>query len=90
MTSICPFGEPDKNAFNGPIIEGKWMRVRNGITIDSGYAVVVVPSDWLTMFALEESEGSRVGQTCVAAAMDCEPIENEGMMASFTRPGCSR
>ena len=78
MTSICPLGEQDKGALSGLIKEGKWMRVRNGITMDSGCAVFVMPSDWLTMFALEESEGSKAGQTYVAAAKDGKPIKNEG------------
>lgn len=46
--------------------------------MDSGCAVFLVPSDWLTMFELEESEGSRAGQTYVAAAKDGKPIKNEG------------
>ena len=45
MTSICPLGEPDTNTFNGLIKEGKWMGVRNGITMDSGCAFFVMPSD---------------------------------------------
>ena len=78
MTSICLLGEPDTNAFNRLIKEGKWMRVRNGVTMDSGCAVFVMPSEWLTMFALKESEGSEAGRTYVAAAKDGKPIKNEG------------
>ena len=78
MTSICPLGEPDKNAFSGLIEEGKWMRVRDGIAMDSGCAAFGMPSDWLTMSVLEESEGSKAGQTYVAAAKDGKPIKNGG------------
>ena len=56
----------------------KWLRIRNGITMDSGCSVFVVPSDWLCMFAMEESEGSRRGQQYTAAAKDGKPILNEG------------
>ena len=70
MTTICPLGDPKKNAFNGLIQEEKWMRVRNGITMDSGCSVFVMPSDWLTKFALKESEGSKSGQTYVAVAKE--------------------
>ena len=56
----------------------KWVRIRNGITMDSGCSVFVVPSDWVCMFAMEESEGSRRGQQYTAAANDGKPILNEG------------
>ena len=88
MTSICPIGGSGE-AFNGLIKEGKWMRVRNGITMDSGCSVFVMPSDWLTMFALEESAGSRSGQTYTAAAKGGKPILNEGQrtIKFFTQEG---
>ena len=57
MRCICPFGPGDADP--GIINEGKWMRIRNGITMDSGSAVFVMPSDWLKMFLLEESAGSK-------------------------------
>ena len=52
--------------------------VKNGITMDSGCSVFVMPSDWLKMFPLRESEGSRKGQEYTAAAKDSKPIVNEG------------
>ena len=58
--------------------DGKWLRIRNGITMDSGSSVFVIPSGWLTMFPAEESEGSRKRQTYTAAAKDGKPIINEG------------
>ena len=63
--------------FKGFIKEGKWMRVRDGITMDSSCAVPMMPSDWLTMLALAESEGSKACQTYVAAAKDGKPIKNK-------------
>ena len=54
------------------------MRIRNGITMDSGSSVFVIPSNWLKMFPLVESEGSRNGQTYKAAAKGGKPIVNEG------------
>ena len=73
----CPFGgaPSEEQCFIG---EGKWLRVRNGITMDSGSSVFVIPSGWLSMFPMEESEGSKRKQTYTAAAKDGKPIVNEG------------
>ena len=76
-SSICPFGHGPEEC-EGLIDEGKWLRIRNGITMDSGSSVFVMPTGWMTMFLLEESEGSRKGQTYVAAAKGSKPILNEG------------
>ena len=54
------------------------MRIKNGITMDSGSSVFVTPSGWLTMFLLEEPEGSRRGQTHTAAAKNDKPFRSEG------------
>ena len=62
----------------GVINEGRWLRIKNGMTMDSGASVFVMPSSWLDMFELRESVGSRKGQTYVAAAKDGKPIRNEG------------
>ena len=51
------------------------MRIKNEITMDSGCSVSVIPTGWLKMFAIWESEG---GQTYHAAAKDGKPIVNEG------------
>ena len=56
--------------------EGKWIKVRNGITLDSGCSVFVIPSDWLKWFVLEASEGSKRGQKFIAATG--QGIKNEG------------
>ena len=53
------------------------MRIKNGNTMDSGSSVFVMPSGWMTMFLLEESDGSRRGQTYVAAAKNGKPIRND-------------
>ena len=37
-----------------------------------------MPSGWMEIFDLEESEGSRRGQTFQAAAKNSKPIRNEG------------
>ena len=76
MNSVCPFASNEKD--EGLIGEGKWLRIRNGITMDSGCSVFVVPSGWLKMFAVRESEGQRSGQTFQAAAKGGAPIKNEG------------
>ena len=73
---VCPFDADEKD--EGLMGEGKWLRIRNGITMDSGSSVFVVPSGWLKMFVMKESEGSRKGQTYRAASKDGKPIHNEG------------
>ena len=71
------FGEP--NGKDPSLIgNGRWLRIKNGITVDSGCSVFVVPSDWLKMFKKVESEGQRRGQQFSAAAKDGKPILNEG------------
>ena len=62
----------------GLIDEGRYYRIRNGVTMDSGCSVFVMPSGWLSMFELKESEGSKRGQTFQAAAKNSAPIHNEG------------
>ena len=57
---IIPENEPGVIGDMDP--SRKYLRIRNGITMDSGCSVFVVPSGWLHMFALEESVGSRNGQ----------------------------
>ena len=62
----------------GLVDEGKFFRIRDGITMDSGSSVFVMPSEWMEMFELQESEGSRRGQTYQAAAKGSKPNINEG------------
>ena len=73
--SVCPFDADEKD--EGLMGEGKWLRIRKSITMDSGSSVFVVPSGWLKMFVMTESEGSRKGQTYQAASKDGKPIRNE-------------
>ena len=71
------FGEP--NGSDPSLIgNGRWLRIKNRITVESGCSVFVVPSDWLKMFKTVESEGQRRGQQFSAAAKDGKPILNEG------------
>ena len=86
---ICPFGSLPVDKVEGIINEGRWLRVRNGITLDSGSSVFVMPSGWLEMFQLTESEGSKRGQTYQAAAKGGKPIVNEGQrtIRFSTKPG---
>ena len=76
-TEINVFGVQSKGD-PSLIGDGQWLRVRNGITMDSGCSVFVIPSDWLKMFPMTESEGSRRKQTYTAAAKGGQPIVNEG------------
>ena len=41
--------------------DGKWVKVRKGITIDSGSAAFVMLETWLPGFETQESPGSRKG-----------------------------
>ena len=75
LSCVCPLGKPFKKG-DDTEGEGKWIKVRNGITLDSGCSVFVIPSDWLKWFVLEASEGSRRGQKFIAAT--CQGIKNEG------------
>ena len=68
----------DSEKTKGLIDEGRYYRIKNGVTMDSGCSVFVMPSDWTEIFDLEESEGSRRGQTFQAASKDSKPIKNEG------------
>jgi hypothetical protein len=88
MNDMSSFGNFTVDQIQGVIREGKWLRVKNGITMDSGSSVMVMPKDWLGMFPLRESEGSRRGQTYVAAAKDGAPILNEGerIVKFYTKP----
>ena len=87
-STLSRFGEITAKEVKGVINEGQWLRVKNGITMDSGSAVFVIPTDWIQMFKMRESEISRRGQTYVAAAKDGKPIRNEGekTMKCFTKP----
>ena len=78
LNVLSPFGSIAVDDIKGVVKEGKWLRIRNGMTMDSGSSVFVMPSDWLEMFELRESTGSKKGQTYVAAAKDGKPIVNEG------------
>ena len=70
--------DDDPKKMVGLVDEGRYYRIKNGVTMDSGCSVFVMPSGWLEMFELEESEGSRRGQTFQAAAKNSKPIPNEG------------
>ena len=64
---IDAFGDMSPNKTVGLIDEGSRYRIKHGVTMASGCSVFVMPSGWLGMFELEESEGSRRGQTFQAA-----------------------
>ena len=78
VPSWCPIdGVDDKHRPGFEIIgSGEWVRVRGGMTLDSGCSVFVMPSKWLRHLALEPSEGSKRGQKFVAASN--HSMQNEG------------
>ena len=78
LTGECNALDEDPKKLVGLVDEGRYYRIKNGITMDSGCSVFVMPSGWIEMFELEESEGSKRGQTFQAAAKNSKPIKNEG------------
>ena len=62
-----------------------YLRIKGGITMDTGSAAFVMPTKWLPMFALQPSEGSKRGQRYVGATGNV--VQNEGQKAVnfFTR-----
>ena len=88
LDTINPFGGIAVDSIKGVVKEGAWLRIRNGMTMDSGASVFVMPTDWLEMFELRESAGSKKGQTYIAAAKDGKPIKNEGekTIKFYTKP----
>ena len=67
--AVCPVGghtsgdkeEPKKQTSGG------WKRVRNGITLDSGCEVDIMPKDKLPQFTLKPTTGERKGKKMSAA-----------------------
>ena len=80
MVQICGFGDKvKKKPFipGGELIgAGEWVKIKGGMTLDSGCSVFVMPSKWLMHLVLEQSEGSRRGQKFVAASD--HSVKNEG------------
>ena len=58
------------------VVDGEWVRVTRGMTLDSGCSVFVMPSQWLKHLVLEPSEGSERGQRFIAASN--HSVKNEG------------
>ena len=50
------------------IDDGEWVRVKGGMTLDSGCSVFVMPSQWLKHLVLEPSEGSQRSKKFIAAS----------------------
>ena len=92
LDSIAALGEYAADQIEGLIVEGGYFRIKNGVTMDSGSSVFVMPSNWLSMFALEPSPGSISGQTYQAAAKGSAPIKSEGQrtVKFVTRDGQKR
>ena len=57
----------DKPECPGVVGEGDWVRIRKGITIDSGAAAFVMPEAWSPGFEKEESICSKGGQQIIGA-----------------------
>ena len=55
---------------------GEWLRVKGGMTLDSGCSVFVMLSRWLRHLVLEPSDGSKRGQKFIAASN--HSVKNEG------------
>ena len=59
-----PDESEDEDGMEG---EGEWLRVKRGVTLDSGSSVTIMPQKCLPRFRRMESAGSRRKQTWVAA-----------------------
>ena len=57
IAELLAFGS-SVDVIGGPCGQGL-LRIKNGITMDSGSAGMVMPTSWLPMFALQASEGQR-------------------------------
>ena len=69
FSCVCPLGEPFKigDDVQG---EGKWLKVRNRVALDSACSVLVITSGWQTWFLVESSEVARRGQRFIAFSGD--------------------
>ena len=56
--------------------DGEWVRVKGGMTLDSGCSVFVMPSQWLKHLILAPFEGSQRGQKSIAASK--HSVNSEG------------
>ena len=57
--------EKDRGDCPGTTGDGEWLKIRNGITIDSGSAAWVMPTSWFPGLTLSPSHGSKRGQKFV-------------------------
>ena len=69
---------------------GKWIRVKNGITLDSGCSVFVVPAEYFTFLDLEPSAGSKAGQVFRAANNGKMPNLGQRTVRFVTNDGRKR
>ena len=82
LFDICPFGDLPVDKVEGVINEGRWLRVRIGITLDSGSSVFMMPTGWLKMFKFTKgqrtirsstkpgADGEKRKMTCQVAAVN--------------------
>ena len=59
-------GEHDVAA-PGTVGDGGWVKLRNGIIVDSGSAAFVLPVKWLPGIPMEHLEGSIAGPEFIGA-----------------------
>ena len=57
---------------------GEWVRIKGGMTLDSGCSVFVMPSKWLRHLTLEPSEGSMRKPPQSFTAASNHKVVNEG------------
>lgn len=69
------FGDSGSKGGAGRNLKG-YLRITNGITMDSGSAAFVMPTRWLPMFALQKSEAQARGQKYAGATG--KVLANEG------------
>ena len=67
---------PEEEDDDGMEGEGEWVRVKRGVTLDSGSSVTIMPKSYLPQFKKMQSPGSMRRQKWVAANNGI--IHNEG------------
>ena len=97
MKEICPVDVQTVDAVGshvgdvpGTIGEGKWLKIKDGITIGSGSSAFVMPTQWLPGIPIEESPGSRRGQTFVGATGNAANNDGQRTLQFITNEGQGR
>ena len=84
-----------EDVFTTPVTDASkqmpgYLRIKGGITMDTGSAAFVMPTKWLPMFALDDSEGNRSGPQYIGVLCNAEVIEGQKVVDFVTKDHASR